>query len=94
MDSAPATIIETVIAGLIVIACLALSGLNVYAMHRCKNKSYRVFWIAQCIPLLYGSYIMAQACITGNKLIPLHVRSVLLLIVVAGLMERIAHTRE
>lgn len=94
MDSAPATFLESLLAGIIVIASIGLIVMNVKLFRKSNNQSYRVFWIAQCIPLLYGSYIMAQAFITGNKLIPLHVRSVMLLIVVFGLMERIAHTRE
>lgn len=42
MDSAPGTIIEVVVAGLAVVACLALAVMNVFAIRASESKEYRV----------------------------------------------------
>jgi hypothetical protein len=94
LDSEPANIVEVYLAWMIVAFCLVTIILNIIIASKDWDSISSKILIAQSIPMIYAVYIMFIAATNETHLMPIYVRSALLLIMTTQLMEAIIKFRD
>lgn len=86
-------IFADVLAWILVGVCGAFIAMNVGAILKNWKSEFKIFWMVQCLPLVYLALEYATAAIRHESIGMIDGRSAMLLVLVVGLMERIVHVR-
>jgi len=83
--------VASLLAWLLVVFCLIMAALDMYAVITGKLRVYHLFYVSQACAAIYAALLFAASALSGERVPSIEMRLAVLVIVTAGIADIYSH---